>query len=211
MKSKLSKLILICLALVVFANTAQAMTCILTVPPPFSTGGKFLVCPAGDGDLPSHPPFTLQLLDSSLVPIANYPFEDIRLEFVDPVPGPSPRVSFGFCNPGLIADSNTDADGMTTFSGGALFGCGSVRNPLIQVVVNSTACASTPTLIEIVSVDFNCDGMVTKAGDNPIMTALKSTCPWAIDLNHSPAGGLMKDASILAKHIFPPPLTHTCP
>lgn len=213
MKSIFIKFVLIYLAVVVWANAAQALVCNLTVPSIYFSGGKFLVCPAGDGDLPPYLSFTLQLLDDNLVPVANYPFEDIRLEFVDPNPGPVPRVSFDFCNSVFVADSNTDANGMTTFSGGTMFACGSVQNPVIQVVINATGCGATPTNVEIVSVDFDCNGVVTKLGDNPIMTNLTVPCPWATDLNHSPAGGLMADASILSKHIhlFPPQPIHGCP
>ncbi|MBU8872053.1 MAG: hypothetical protein KOO60_14390 [Gemmatimonadales bacterium] len=209
MKSKLIKFVLICLAVVVWTGSAQALTCNLTVPSIYMSGGKFLVCPAGDGDLPTYPPFTLQLLDVNLAPIENYPFEDIRLEFVDPNPGPFPRVSFGFCA-GFVADANTDANGMTTFSGGPIFACGSVRNPLIQVVINSSGCGVTPTNVEIVNVDFNCDGRVTQPGDNPVMTALSGT--WASDLNHNTTGGDVFDAIILSDHIYNLlPQPHVCP
>ncbi len=95
-----------------------------------------LVCPLGDGtDLGSalsisgglvDATITLTMLDSSNLPIANFPAEDMWIE----VPGMSP------CIGGSIADSATDYSGVTTFSNPLLMG--GIQNGDLEMFINGS-------------------------------------------------------------------------
>ncbi len=210
-------------SLILFAGTrATAVQCSLIIPavltgtPPVC----LMICPYGDGDslaqawLRGSPAVQVDatisavLMDDNGNPISNFPFEDAWLH-ID---------GLCTCDPDrtLLADADSDANGVFTFSG-SLLGGGCATDPTVELVINGTVCAtsSTPLNLHITSVDFDCDGAVNPTGptgtDRFAMAVLYFNHDDCADLNHdgmwTPA-----DAAILAQHTyFGVPPIHECP
>lgn len=104
---------------------------------------------------------TLVLLDTQGDPIAGYPRDDLWLET-------SMGGLFG-CNPGTIADADTDANGETTFSGTIYAGGYTDRGAgeLTQVIVSGQALVAPGLDIQFNSPDMDGDGIFNLA-DVPI-------------------------------------------
>lgn len=115
---------------------------------------------------------TLTLLDVSMVPVQNYPYEDMWLESENGrivyVP-PLLTTGLSLCTNGSTADLNTDAVGVTTFSGSINAGghsdagsAGAAASPLPPFTVGYEKCAviinGSPLTSGTLDVMFNsCD------------------------------------------------------
>ncbi|MFO7581993.1 FlgD immunoglobulin-like domain containing protein [Guyparkeria sp.] len=121
---------------------------------------------------------TLTLYDANYDPIAGYPAEDLWLE--------TEWGSLRFCEGSGIADANTDANGMTTFSGP--FRGGGHSDPgggdLLFVMVAGDALASGPPLeIYFNSADINGDLRVDEADEDLFASDLAGGYNYRSDFN----------------------------
>lgn len=222
MKSRLFTIVLACLLTILGAHSTQAQCSLTGVPTSFSwppPPADGLYCPAGDGtpsvqawvNSPPHivPEVTAILLDSNSVPIANYPREDMWLEFE------------GSCsciclrNP-IIADSNTDANGETDFINVHFYppsSCWAAQQ--INLEVNGIACASVPYLTPVITfknLDLNCDGVID-VNDEPLFTQLwndTSVDRACLDFNLN-GNPQVNDVTVMAMHRWSTSPSHECP
>lgn len=227
-------LLLSSLLLTIVWAPATLAQCSLNIPSvltgPYQVG--IMVCPAGDGDSLAHawlmdqplgsplhtPPDPVDATISAVIrdgfgnPIPDFPAEDVWLTF-DGVCSCTPGMS-------IMADANSNANGVVTFSG-PLLGGGCANSPTVELYINGTLCATASGLnLLITSVDaacgpYVCDGVVNpfpnRNLDSLAMNCLLST-PCA-NLNFDLALGDMLDAGVLADHTFngPPAIPHQCP
>lgn len=127
-------------------------------------GGTILVSPDGTGETLAEigSVITVHVRGCGGAPVENFPRQDVWL-------GSSFTDAFLTCQPGTIADQDTDADGMTTISG-SLAGGGNTQGPLMVYIAGS-GLYMDPIDLEIVSPDINGDLVVnlvdvgTFAGD----------------------------------------------
>jgi hypothetical protein len=93
----------------------------------------------------------LTLLDGGMVPVVNFPFEDLWLESLDG--------GMKYCTGGTVADANTDALGQTTWTVPVL--AGGASQAVTLVMVNGAALTSNAGLaLSHNSADINGDGKV---------------------------------------------------
>lgn len=103
----------------------------------------------------------LTLLDGGMVPVVNFPFEDLWLESLDG--------GMVFCTGGTVADANTDAAGQTTWT--FPLRASGASQALTQVMVNGAALTSSAGLaLSHNSPDINADGNVNLT-DVPLFAA----------------------------------------
>lgn len=209
MKSNLVTVVLVCLLAVVGVHGALAQ-CNLILPSVLYCGPavSLMICPAGDGDAlsqawlyatPAIPPptqvdatITAQLLDCYGVPIANYPYEDLLLEFVG-------TCGCDFGGATVIADHSSDALGFVEFSG-PLIGGGSATRVTINLLLSGSICATNASSnLRLNSVDFDCNGVVD-SDDEDEMDPLHADEDYSADLNHD-GQWTTGDLDILAQHL----------
>ena len=143
--------------ILVAVTVAQAQTPDPTLSTAVSLGGSIFITPAGDGRTlvdastgtgPVDATITVTLLNANNAPVVGYPKEQIRVESV--LAG-----ELVFCTDGNIADAETDANGLTTFSG--TFSGGGCTQGGLQVVVGGVPLAGPPLAINVNSSDLNGD------------------------------------------------------
>jgi hypothetical protein len=201
----------------VFGAPGALAQCVLNVPASSIVGSSpsGMVCPAGDGD-PAAEAWLLstqvtetikaQLLDANSDTLANFPWEDVWLEFE------------GFCDCSsngdvVYADANSDANGMVTFTAPLSAGsCSTI--PQIRLVLGGTVCATEnyDLGVTFTSVDFDCNGIVEEA-DRLLMVPLYAAKDSCADLNNDTLW-TVDDAVVLAVHRYPLPVgspSHRCP
>jgi len=93
---------------------AHGQTCI---PDPatvevYATAGRFMSCPAGDGESTAHLAIEVYVIICE-EPVEAFPYQDIWLDDYDPA---DPE-GFTLCQGGSYADQSTDENGYTTISG----------------------------------------------------------------------------------------------
>lgn len=210
MKSRLITTVLVWLVTVAWSHPTIAQ-CTLTVPAstagPSPVGG--MVCPQGDGNpvaqawlLSTHviATITAQLKDGNGVPIADFPFQDMWLEFE------------GFCDcssngDAVLADFNTDANGFTTFTAPLSAGsCSTI--PEIRLIISGTECATSlyDLGVKFNSVDFDCSGVVDGNDRNELSKAYYKK-EYCADLDND-GEWTVDDVIVFAAHRNP---SHVCP
>lgn len=98
---------------------------------------------------------TLTLRDGGSFVIADFPAEDLWLQWVD-------EATLNVCSGGTIADANTDEFGVTTWENGV--NLGGYAEALVQVRVNGDALTSSAGVaLHVNSADVNFDGVVNLA------------------------------------------------
>jgi hypothetical protein len=119
-----------------------------------SAGGTVLITPAGTGGSIANAgaTVTVTVLDAGLLPVPNFPFQDIWLGN-DGVSGDN----IALCQGGSTADANTNASGITTI-GGVISGGG--YGTSTQVYINGTPLAQAPLAVALNSPDINGDLVV---------------------------------------------------
>jgi hypothetical protein len=112
-----------------------------------SAGGVVLITPGSTGGSIANAgaTITVTLLDAGLLPVANFPFQDIYLDD----PG---DFSIALCQGGSTADANTDALGVTTI-GGIIAGGG--FSLTTQVYISGTPLVGAALLVGLNSPDIN--------------------------------------------------------
>jgi hypothetical protein len=193
MKSTLIRFVLVVLATVVWTNTAPAQNT-LFVPAVYNGGPNELrisVCIAGDGDplaeawLLKNPStnidatITANIRDIvTTLPIANFPFEDIWLEF-----GGANLCS---CNGGImLADADSDVNGDVAFSR-SLYAGGWAINPTIRFYVSGTLEKTVTTSnFRINGFNYVCDNIVSGPSDQAAFSLLWNASDWRADLSHN--------------------------
>ncbi len=90
---------------------------------------------------------TVTLVDGAGVPVSGYPYEDIYLASIEP--------GFVACTGGANADHNTDALGMTTFTGP--FKAGGHSESGCRVLINGAPLVGSDLNLHFVSPDINGD------------------------------------------------------
>jgi hypothetical protein len=115
-----------------------------------SSPGCILITPQGDGPTLASRGLTISvvLLDSDLLPIADYPAVDIWFQG----DGTNDLV---MCYQGSIADQNTNAEGETTFTGA--FAGGGWTQSGTRVYVAGMPIGAAPLPIDVASTDYNGD------------------------------------------------------
>lgn len=115
--------------------------------------GAVLVTPAGTGNTLGGRNLTVTVTvhDSNDDPIAGYPFQDMWLDDIG-------NGDISLCQGGSVADVNTNASGVSTFSG-ALAAGGWTQSGL-QVYLAGTPLAGAALAIDVVSCDINGDLVV---------------------------------------------------
>lgn len=115
--------------------------------------GAILVTPAGTGNSLSarNLTVTVTVRDTNNDPIAAYPFQDMWLDDIG-------NGDISLCQGGSVADGNTNASGVATFSG-ALAAGGWTESGL-QVYLAGTPLAGAALAIDVVSCDINKDLVV---------------------------------------------------
>jgi hypothetical protein len=91
----------------------------------------------------------LEILDCTLTPIANFPFQDIWL-------GDTGTGELSYCPGGTIADANTDAEGRTTITGHLSAG-GHTETGTCVWVAGILALEMGPLALDVVSPDLDGD------------------------------------------------------
>jgi hypothetical protein len=152
-----------------------------------SNGGSIYICPAGDGQTlaGAGATITVTLIDGIGAPIANFPFEDLWVESLEPG-------ALVFCPGGNLADANTNASGETTFSG-TLIGGGCTQGGLV-VYVSGAALVGPPLEIEVNSPDINGDLVVDYCDSILFTQAFLGAYTFCADFNHD---GIINISDIL--------------
>lgn len=142
-------------ATLALATVASATTGIpdLSMSTATSNPGHLLISPKGTGPSLAEADvvITLTLLDGTGTPISNYPFQDMWVD--DDGNG-----DIFMCHQASLADHNTDAAGVTTFSG-SFTGGGWTQNGL-RVYVAGMPIANDLLAIDVASPDYNRDNRV---------------------------------------------------
>jgi hypothetical protein len=114
-----------------------------------SAGGTVMITPSGAGGTlaAAGATVTVTLLDASMLPVPNYPFQDIWLDDTG-------DFSIALCQGGSTADANTNASGVTTI-GGVISGGGFTQTT--QVWVAGTPLSGAALTVALNSPDINGD------------------------------------------------------
>lgn len=167
-----------------------------------SAGTKTLyICPRGDAETLGSvgAGIDVTVRDSNGTPINNFPAEDIWIESVI-------ANQVAFCQGGIGADLNTDVNGHTIISAGAIAGGGCTTGGM-RVVLSGVAMTSAPgnnLSIRVNSPDITHD-LLTNLGDvGPFSTALNGAYSFCADYFDD---GLINLADV---GIFSTHLGHLC-
>jgi hypothetical protein len=114
-----------------------------------SAGGTVMITPSGAGGTlaAAGATVTVTLLDASMLPVPNYPFQDIWLDDTG-------DFAIALCQGGSTADANTNASGVTTI-GGVISGGGFTQTT--QVWVAGTPLSGAALTVALNSPDINGD------------------------------------------------------
>lgn len=117
-----------------------------------SAGGVVMITPSGAGGslAAAGATVTVTVLDAGMLPVQNYPFQDIWLDDTG-------DLAIALCQGGSTADANTNASGVTTI-GGVISGGGFTQNT--QVWIAGTPLAGTPLTVALNSPDISGDLVV---------------------------------------------------
>lgn len=200
--------LLVCVILAVSAGPARA-----DVWPDYFLSEAFMACPgpawavncpAGDGAMldeardaygsPVDATITLYLYDINYDPIDRYPATDMWLEVVhDPI---------AICPGGTVADSDTDSNGMTTFSGPfPAGGCGWG----VDVMIAGIPLIQPPLDLHFTSPDFDGNQVVDLTDVVLFAASYFGNYGDCFDLHHDGSVNL-SDLVVLAEH-----WGHHCP
>jgi len=115
-----------------------------------SAGGAFYICPAGDGETlaDAGATITVTVLDANGLPCVGYPKENIWVSSIVPD-------ELELCPGANMADTDTDANGVTTISG-TIVGGGYTQNGL-YVHIDGEPISGSPLSINVNSVDITGD------------------------------------------------------
>lgn len=113
-------------------------------------GGELYVSPAGRGPTleSAGATITVEILDGNLQPIVGYPFQDVWIE-------DQSFEGFVSCVGGAVADHDTDAQGITTFTGAP--SAGGQADSDMFVYVAGIQVTGPPLPIDVNSPDINGD------------------------------------------------------
>ena len=153
-----------------------------------SAAGGIYIFPDGNGETLAGVGaiVTVTLRDANNDPVVGYPKENIWIESANPG-------ELAFCTGGNIADANTDALGVTTFSGS--FAGGGCTQGGLQVVVDGVPLASSPLEIDVNSPDINGDLRVDLCDLGPFAASFHGAYSFCADYQHN---GMINVADIIA-------------